>query len=325
MGYGLSSNRASLRPSRRVGRWAVTCLAASLALAGSAAAAAKPKPDFAIDPSSIKFTKAAFQGESGTQIRFCERTTNRGIARAPRRLHNQMILVAPNGIGVVVVTRDAPRLPGRSRATARGPWRYTSHYGCATGDAAPVTLPTGAYDVRICADLRIVDRTRANNCVRFRKAFVVAKRTWTAVMTGSTRTVVLDQESWQANGAAMVFTHRDAQGRFVYRLATGSVSYKYAQTIATGCNRNGAGTDFGPTVELVLDYVGEGYTALGRKSEAFNYAIPSLCENDTRQGPTLPIFLDTGIGVAQQPLPFGSDQIAGTRIEGDDRFDWIFR
>ncbi len=288
--------------------------------------AAPAIPDLAISPDDIKFTRFAFQGEPASAITFCDRTSNRGTAKTPRRGHNTMILVAPSGLGEVVARRDVPRLGGRFRPKRSGPLKFPSHYGCGRGADAPLDLPTGAYDVRICTDMRMKERLRANNCLRYRKAFVVAKRSWNAVITGSLTTVVLDQESWQANGAVLTLTGRDAAGRFKYALSAASVSYRYAQTVSTGCNRNGAGTDVAPTVELVLDYRAEGYYAIGRKSEAFNFAIPSLCENDTRSGPTQPIFLDAGIGAGQlQPMPFGSDQLAGTRPEVDGRMDWIFR
>lgn len=238
-----------------------------------------------------------------------------------------MELLGPDGTRAIVARRDTPRLPGRSRRGRPGTPVYHSHGGCGSGENVPLNLPLGAYDVRICADLRIPDSDHANNCRTFRKAFVVAKRSWDAVITGTHLTVSLDSESWQSAGAKFTFVRRDQYRRFVYDMTAGSVSYKYAQTIPTGCDRTGAGTDSLPGGQLLVDYVRQGYFALGRKSEGFKYDIHSMCENDDRTGPDSLIFLDTGIGAgATRPLPFGTEQIAGTRTtEGDIRLDWIFR
>lgn len=307
---------------------AVPALAAlgALALLTVPATAAPARPDVAPLASTITFTKHAFKTEPQSKIRFCERTYNYGNARTPRRLHNHMELVGPGGIRAIVARRDTPRLPGRSRPGGRGaPVIYHSHGGCGQGENVPLNLPLGAYNVRICADLRIPDSHRANNCKTFTKAFVVAKRSWDAVITGTRMTVFDDSESWQSAGAMFTFARRDQYGRFVYDMTAGSVSYKYAQTIPTGCDRTGAGTDSSPSGELVVDYVRQNYYALGRKGAGFSFDIHSMCANDEGQGPSNLVFLDSGIGAGTRPFPFGTEQIAGVRPDDGGRMDWIFR
>ncbi len=192
-----------------------------------------------------------------------------------------MELLGPDGTRAIVARRDTPRLPGRSRRGRPGTPVYHSHGGCGSGENVPLNLPLGAYDVRICADLRIPDSDHANNCRTFRKAFVVAKRSWDAVITGTHLTVSLDSESWQSAGAKFTFVRRDQYRRFVYDMTAGSVSYKYAQTIPTGCDRTGAGTDSLPGGQLLVDYVRQGYFALGRKSEGSSSTTSTACARTT--------------------------------------------
>ena len=308
----------------------LSVLAAGARLAGPATAANRPVqrlPDVLVTPVGVTFTKYAFKGEAASRIAFCERTFNFGKARTPRRLHNEMVLLGPGGIRAVIAKRDVPRLPAMRPGVRGGRDVYSSHRGCGRGENVPLDLPPGAYDVRICADTRLRDSDPSNNCRRFRKAFVVAKRSWSGAISGTGPALASDIESWLSSGAIFTFVRRDQYGRFVYDLTAGSVSYKHAQTIDTGCNRTGAGTDAGPGGQLLLDYVGAGYYALGRTSVGFSFPVLSLCSDDMTTGPANPLYLDTGIGAgAPRPLPFGSEQIAGTRTtDADARLDWIFR
>jgi hypothetical protein len=238
-----------------------------------------------------------------------------------------MVLLGPGGIRAVIARRDVPRLPAMRPGGRRAPDVYSSHRGCGRGENVPLDLPPGAYDVRICADTRLRDSDPSNNCRRYSKAFVVAKRSWSGVISGTGEALASDTESWLSSGAIFTFVRRDQFGRFVYEMTAGSVSFRHAQTVNTGCNRTGAGTDASPGGSLLLDYVREGYYALGRTSEGFSFPILSLCTDDMTTGPGNPIYLDSGIGAgAPQPLPFGSEQIAGTRTtEAGTRLDWIFR
>jgi hypothetical protein len=91
---------------------------------------------------------------------------------------------------------------------------------------------------------------------------------------------------------------------------SGSVSYRASQGFDTGYNRQGAQTDFSPVGTLTLDYAQENYTAIGRVAAGFRYVVVGVCE--PAEGPTQPIFLDSGIGTrGPRPLPFGTERIAG--------------
>ena len=96
------------------------------------------------------------------------------------------------------------------------------------------------------------------------------------------------------------------------------------QENATGCERTGTLTDFAPTGRLSLDYLKGTYESVARVHEGFTYPINSLC--DDLQGPVMPVFLDTGIGVAPQPFPFGTAALAGTRGGALDQqtYTWSF-
>jgi hypothetical protein len=115
-------------------------------------------------------------------------------------------------------------------------------------------------------------------------------------------------ESWETNaGTTFNFSERLGPGRFKYRMS-GSVTYRDAGS-GNGCNHVGAGTDF------------------GRKSLTFSYLITNSCDEDhPDKGPGNPLFLNTGIGVTPQPLPFGSELLSGTYAPNDDsNIFWIFR
>ena len=179
--------------------------------------------------------------------------------------------------------------------------------GCEQGDAAPVLLPLGAYDIEVCVSERSGrERRLGDNCRGRTKHVFVVRRTWSANLSGQSGAGVLDLgfEKWQSN--AMVFTFDPAQqvvakGVFGYKVSAGSVTYT-DQESATGCERFGTLTDFGPTGRLTLFYLQETYEAVGRVREGFRFPINNLC-NDDLQGPVAPVFLDTGIGIAPQRLP----------------------
>ena len=191
-------------------------------------------------------------------------------------------------------------------------------------------LPLGVYDIEVCVSERSGrERRLGNNCRGRSKHVFVVRRTWSANLSGQSGAGVLDLgfEKWQSN--AMVFTFDPAQqivakGVFGYKISAGSVTYT-DQESATGCERFGTLTDFGPTGRLTLFYLQETYEAVARVREGFRFPINNLC-NDDLQGPVAPVFLDTGIGIAPQRLPVGSTQLAGSRggPSDDQNFTWSF-
>jgi hypothetical protein len=309
---------------------AVLVLAALALLASQAAGAPRrappPLPDPAISAVTIE-PKVAFKGEPASVFRFCDRTTNLGRGKTPRRLHNFMELVGP-GVRAVVARRDTPKLPGtvRPRRPRNAPPIQFSHRGCGRGENDPLNVPPGRYDVRVCADVRLAQRTLANNCVRFRKSVSVVKRTWSATLNGNGPFLFggPDTEKWNSNGAIFTLTGRPAPGRFVYTMS-GSVSYSSVFPPEAGCARSGAQTDFSPTGTLTIDYAAETYLAFGRTSAGFGYPVVGEC--DPAQGPSHPVFLDTGIGtVGPRPLPFGTDVITGTYTSASETtHNWTFQ
>ena len=302
--------------ARRVGILMLAAMAAMTATA-EAAKTRKPLPDLQV--SAVRFTPKsyAFKGEPASQFRFCERTKNVGKVRTPRRLHNVLRLEGPGNFVAVVARRDVPRLrPGES------------HHGCARGEPDALDVPPGGYRVLVCADLRLADRSRANNCrgCEEAKCFFVLRRTWAATVNGTGSFGILDPiaESWQTNaGTTFRFAEQIQPGRFKYTM-TGSVSYTDAGS-GNGCEHHGAGTDVSPDARLELDYGNDNYLASGRTSTGFSYAITNSC-SETDHGPGNPLFLNTGIGIGSQPLPFGSEALSGTYAPDEDsNIFWIFR
>ena len=66
----------------------------------------------------------------------------------------------------------------------------------------------------------------------------------------------------------------------------------------------------------MLNYLNDTYIEYGIKNPAFYYVITNSCDGPTN-GPSHPIFLDSGIGAPPRPLPFGTEQLADTRTELD--------
>jgi hypothetical protein len=293
---------------------------AAMALVPAAAEARAPKkplPDLQVSRVSYTPKAYAFKAEPASQFRFCERTKNIGKVRTPRRLHSVMKLEGPGPFGGVVARRNVPRLrPGES------------HYGCARGEPDALDLPPGGYRVLVCSDLRLRDRSRANNCrgCTEAKCFFVLKRSWTATVNGTGSFGILEPiaESWQTNaGTTFKFAEQIEPGHFKYTM-TGSVSYTDAGS-GNGCEHHGSGTDVSPDARLQLDYGRDTYLASGRTSTGFSYAITNSC-SETDHGPGNPLFLNTGIGTGPQPLPFGSEELSGTYAPDEDsHIFWIFR
>jgi hypothetical protein len=315
---------------RLAGAAAVLALSLGVAalLAAPTAAAGKPagpRPDLAISAVTIGPPSYAFKDEPATPIRFCAEVSNVGAGRSGRILI-AMSLHGPGTFDTVAFRRIAP-LAGKSRPR-KGPPVTDSDTGCGTGVSLPVDVPPGAYDVEVCAlDRGGRERSRRNNCVTKRKRFFVIRRTWSAVISGTGRFLggEPNSESWQTNNAVFRFTrHQQRFGNFVYTMS-GSVSYRAAQGFDTGCNRQGAQTDFNPSATLTLDYKQENYTLIGRVAEGFRYAVVGLCE--PAEGPAQPIFVDSGIGTrGPRPLAFGTEQIADSYTNlSETTFNWILR
>lgn len=305
--------------ARLIGLSIIVMLGVGL-LADPAGAAARPRPrpplpDLAI--SEVKHSRYAFVGESASAITFCDRTKNIGRAATPRRIHNTMALRGPDGVLHVVAQRDAPKLP-KPNKPRRGPRRVFSHRGCANGEGV-LNLPPGAYGVVVCADRRLTEVTKANNCVEGAKSFFVAKRTWSGTASGTGAFIIELQpeaESWLAT--SLVYTFDPAayrNGFFTYRLTAGNVSWKTAAS-ANGCVKSGAAVDGSPTGMLTINYLDDTYLAFGVKNPGFTYTITNSCDpTGPANGPNHPVFLDSGLGAPPRPLPFGTVQIAGTRTE----------
>ena len=234
------------------------------------------------------------------------------------------------GVEAEVASRSLAPLAPPTRPRRRAPFVVDSVSGCEQGGAGPLQLPLGTYDVEVCVRERSGrERRTADNCRARPKRIFVVKRTWTADISGVAGLGVLDLgfERWRSN--AMTFTFDAAQqrvdaGHFNYTLSAGSVTYN-DQENATGCERIGTLTDFAPTGRLTLDYLPGTYEAVARTGLGFTYPINSLC--DDLQGPVQPVFLDTGIGVAPQPFPFGTDVLSGTRggPQDQENYTWSFR
>lgn len=304
--------------------------AAGLATSASAAHGTPrtppPRPD--LELTKATFTpRVLFRGEPGSQVRFCVTVENHGKRRSGRIVATMTL--RGRGAQAEVASRSLAPLAPPTRPRRGAPLEVDSVSGCERGDAGPLQLPLGAYDVEICVRERSGrERRTGDNCRGRPKRVFVVKRTWTANLSGLAGLGVLELgfERWQSNG--MTFTFDPAQqrvdaGHFTYRLSAGSVTYN-DQENATGCERVGTLTDFAPTGRLTLDYLKGTYESVARTHEGFTYPINSLC--DDLQGPMMPVFVDTGIGVAPQPMPFGTEVLAGTRGGALDQqnYTWSF-
>ena len=316
----------SRRPITSMLRAAVVALLALTVLSEPAAAATRawPRPDLEI--SAVTFHRPpggfALAGESAGALRFCDRTANIGRGSTLRRLHNTLILRGADGVSRVVVQRDYPKLPGSPRVTRGTPPRHFSHGGCATGEGI-LNVPPGAYDVRICADLKLEEVTHSNNCVRADGKLYVAKRTWSGTTTGNGTIDINMQpqaESWLATGLTYSFDRAKYQtGVFTYVATAGNVSWKTAAS-ANGCVKSGASVDARPEGTLIVDYTaGTGaYSAVARHGTGFSYVVTNSCTpDDPESGPARAVFLDSGIGGPPVSIPFGTNRLAGSRTQGD--------
>ena len=108
---------------------------------------------------------------------------------------------------------------------------------------------------------------------------------------------------------------------FRYKLAD-LVLLKGLVMLALEKNPAATGKDCRRTQRMFLDYLKGTYESVARVHEGFTYPINSLC--DDLQGPVMPVFLDTGIGVAPQPFPFGAAALAGTRGGALDQQTYIW-
>jgi hypothetical protein len=306
--------------------------AAALAvLAGTAGAAPRnpppPRPDLQL--TSATFTpRIVFKAEPKSQVRFCVEVKNVGRRRSGRIVAT-MTVTGPGG-SAELASRSLAPLAAPTRPRRGAPLQFDSVKGCEQGESAPVQLPLGTYDVEVCVKERSGrERRTGDNCRGQAKRMFLLKRTWNATLSGTAALGVLELgfERWQSN--AVVFTFDRAQqivakGFFGYKLSAGSVTYT-DQENATGCERFGTLTDFAPTGRLSLDYLNNNYEAVGRASAGFSYPINSLC--DDLQGPAMPVFLDTGIGVGRQPFAPGTERLAGTRGGPADleNYTWSFQ
>jgi hypothetical protein len=293
---------------------AAICLQAQPA---SPAPARAPLPELTV--SDVTHTPYAFVGEPARSIRFCERTHNRGSGGTRRRLHNIMVLVGP-GVSQVVARRDVPRLPGTADAR-RG--RHFSHRGCGRGDAVPLDVPPGAYEVQICADQALRQRNVNNNCYIRDKAFFVIKRDWTGTASGEAPIVTSPtaNETWQSATVSYRFqaaTNASA-GQFAYSFfagGEGNVSYQVSGNILD-CTAAGGATfqpDFG---KLEMDYAREHYTLVGEVPVRSEIPITMTCPETTDPAVVFavnPFVTNGGTDGFTNALPFGTRVLTGTYL-----------
>ena len=288
---------------------------AAVALLAEPAAARKPLPD--LDLSAVKYTRYAFQGEPASQISFCERTTNLGNAGTRRRLHNAMVLIGP-GVQEFVARRDVPKLDATSRR--RGHAVHHSHYGCGQGEATPLNLPLGIYEVQICADQKLKERSHHNNCYIRSKAFSVIKRSWTGTVSGDTTLVPTDgmngKQTWQVGNVTYSFASAVGQtGQFIYNVGAANVNYQFTGTSSEGCAATGGVSFPASSGQLRIDYANETYDIFGEVPIGSSIPITISCPNNSTTLPTPVIvrFLTNGqeSGI-KTPLPFGHTSLSGS-------------
>ena len=277
--------RAWVRP-RSLVAGALAAVTVLFVAAPSALAAPRrpppPRPNLELTTATVT-PRVVFHSEPKAQVRVCVGVRNTGKRRSGRIVAT--LKLEARGTSVVLATRSLAPLAAPTRPRRGAPLEFDSARGCEQGDASPVLLPLGVYDISVCVSERSGrERRLADNCRGRSKYVFLVKRTWSANLSGQSGAGVLDLgfEKWQSN--AMVFTFDPAQqivakGVFGYRISAGSVTY-IDQESATGCERFGTLTDFGPTGRLTLFYLQETYEAVGRVREGFRYPITNVCNDD---------------------------------------------
>ncbi|MGE0026078.1 MAG: hypothetical protein AB7O78_04175 [Thermoleophilia bacterium] len=232
-------------------RIVVAMIAAAGVAASASAAHAKPppaRPD--LELTKATFTpRVLFVGEPKSQARFCVTVENHGRRRSGRIVATMTL--RGRGVEAEVARRSLAPLQPPTRARRGAPLDVDSISGCEQGEAAPLQLPLGTYDVEVCVRERSGrERRTGDNCRGQAKRVFAVKRTWNANLSGQAGLGVLELgfERWQSNGVTFTFDpaqQRIDQGHFTYRLSAGSVTYN-DQENATGCERIGTLTDFAP-------------------------------------------------------------------------------
>lgn len=292
----------------------VTLIAAICALAQPAGPGAARAPLPKLSLSDVTFTpRYVVQGQSATKIRFCERTHNRGRGGTRRRTHNEMWVIGEGGSGVQqrVATRDVPKLRG-TKGAPRG--RHFSHYGCGRGEATPINLPHGSYEVQICTDRKV----RPRNCVVGAKSFFVLKRDWTGTASGENALIGSPpmKLTWQAASVPYRFTSATnaAAGQFEYRFnGPFMVNYQVSGGDAD-CSAAGGATFQSYDGKLNLDYRNEHYSLVGEIAPGQHISVTVTCEDKTAtlSLPVVSRFLTNGKEEGfTNPLPFGATVLSG--------------
>jgi hypothetical protein len=287
---------------------------AALALPEEPAAARKPLPE--LELSGVTYSRYAFQGDPANTIHFCDRTSNVGKGDTARRLHNIMVVQGP-GISEVVATRDVPKLPGTLHAKKH---RHFSHRGCGRGEAKPVNLPLGAYELQICSDRKIKQHHGRKECFIRDKSFFVIKRSWTGTVTGENKATgggVFGSDTWQVPSVTYTATtaSNPGAGQFTYSVNGGSVNHQVSGKDDQGeCTGAGGGTLTPSEGELKMDYKAGHYDIFGAVPVGSTVSATITCPNNTVpvQAPVAVRFLTNGVEQGlTNALPFGHTVLSG--------------
>lgn len=198
-------------------------------------------------------------------------------------------------------------------------------------DRLPVNLPLGRYAVLVCADLKLAQTKKGDNCQRPKDGFYVIKKSWTGTASGE-NTFSGDAEgssntqTWQAVGVTYAFARPiDTPGRFLYQPKGGNVNYQVTISDSEGGCTGAGGATFPVDVgEIIMDYANQHYTIVGYVPEGSMIPVTIDCPDGHSTTHTTPVvgrFVDNGVTAGfTYALPFGQDLLSG---ELQDSYDGI--
>ena len=312
------------RVGRRSGALLVGGLMVATSLAGTSETRAgnqavpPRRPDLVVTAGVLKARVRpgvyGFYGFGGRSTLFSwfHQTENIGTAPARSSLTSLELHAGESG---VTRTLDVPRLePGGIKR---------SRFSTFTRRLDPDVWSYGTYKTRICADkLEVVvegEKSEKNNCWDAHPFFVVPTALQ-GLVTGKARFIPPFSGSqgvwlsWAGTITFSVFPLFQASsndfGGFVYRPASGHLTYTLSGKDSSGCTWYGTGTYTPPTDggEIILDFGDAKYSADSFVPPTYHFPYTTHCPDGSSAGEFIPNHLSTqwitsGLSQPHRPFP----------------------